>query len=61
MPPQNQISKNAGSLKGGNFWQNFAPQQKFSLDNQYAGGQPLSSIISKYSAPLVMQPGSTDL
>ena len=74
MPPQNQISTNAGSLKGGNYWQNFLPKQEFTLgnqqsflpqqkntlDQQYAGGQPLSSTMSKYMPPIVMKPGSTD-
>ena len=55
MPPQNQISKNAGSLKGGNSWQNFVPKQKFSLDKQYAENQPL------FNSPLFMGPGTTDL
>jgi len=55
MPPQNQISKNAGSLKGGNFWQNFQPQQKFTLDHQYAENKPL------INSPLFMGPGTTDL
>jgi len=55
MPPQNQISKNAGSLKGGNYWQNFVPHQKFSLDQQYAGKQPL------ISSPLFMSHSTTDL
>ena len=55
MPPQNQISKNAGSLKGGNSWQNFAPKQKFSLDKQYTENQPL------FNSPLFMGPGTTDL
>jgi len=55
MPPQNQISKNAGSLKGGNWKQNFVPKQKFSLDNQYAENQPL------FNSPLFMGPGTTDI
>ena len=37
------------------------PKQKSTLGNQYAGQKPLASILSKYDAPLVMGPGTTDL
>ena len=47
--------KNTGSLRGDNFLKNLVPQQKNTLDQQYAGKQSL------FNSPLFMGPGTTDL